>query len=193
MGVLPVLIYTQAVVARTACLATLPEFVATARYKATIIDKEHPELYGRLNPLMGPTPMEVLGDLHNPPLGKSFSRLSKKLTHFHYTLCCNELWAKRDNLPATVRYAWMHNLPGGEPGQPQGFQGQGAWLRCLPKTPATTLPDCVFRWGFSNDWVAPRQALDAPARGQAVALNWTPMASMHHIAVGGRFAKDMTD
>ena len=69
-----------------------------------------------------------LGDLHNPPLGKSFSRLSKKLTHFHYTLCCNELWAKRDHLPDTVRYAWMHNLPGSEPGQPQGFQGQGVPL-----------------------------------------------------------------
>ena len=116
----------QAVVARTACLATLLEFVATATYKDGLIDKERPELFGRLIPLMGPTPMEVPGDLRNPPLGKSFSRLSKKLSHFHYTLCCNELWAKRDHLPDTVRYAWMHNLPGSEPGQPQGFQGQVA-------------------------------------------------------------------
>ena len=54
----------QAVVARTACLATLPEFVATAHYKAQVINKERPELFGRLSALMGPpgpTPMEVLG------------------------------------------------------------------------------------------------------------------------------------
>ena len=186
-------LHRQAVVARTACLATLPEFVATARYKATIIDKERPDLYGRLSPLMGPTPMEVLGDLHNPPLGKSFSRLSKKLTHYHYTLCCNELWAKRDNLPVTVRYAWMHNLPGSEPGQPQGFQGKerglGAFRRHLPQPSRIVSLD----GGSSSDWGAPRQALDAHARGQAVALSWTPMASMPHIAIGGRCAKDMTD
>ena len=195
----------QAVVARTACLATLPEFVATAPYKAGVIDKERPELFGRLTPLMGPTPMEVLGDLHNPPLGKSFSRLSKKLTHFHYTLCCNELWAKRDHLPDTVRYAWMHNLPGSEPGQPQGFQGQGAWLRCLPKTPATTLPDCVFRWGLQQ-----RLGCAAPGAGRpcarpgcgaeldpyglhAASCNWGQVCKRHdrlrdHIAAAARQA-----
>ena len=151
-------------VARTACLATLPEFVATAPYKTDVINRERPELFGRLGALMGPTPMEVLGDTHNPPLGKSFSRLSKKLTHFHYTLCCNELWAKRDRRPDPVRYAWMHHLPGSEPGQPQGFQGQGAWLRCLPKTPATTLPDCVFRWGLQQ-----RLGCAAPGAGRPCA------------------------
>ena len=195
----------QAVVARTACLATLPEFVATATYKDGLLDKERPELFGRLAPLMGPTPMEVLGDLHNPPLGKSFSRLSKKLTHFHYTLCCNELWAKRDHLPDTVRYAWMHNLPGSEPGQPQGFQGQGAWLRCLPKTPATTLPDCVFRWGLQQ-----RLGCAAPGAGRpcarpgcgaeldpyglhAASCNWGQVCKRHdrlrdHIAAAARQA-----
>ena len=70
-------LHRQAVVARIACLATLPEFVATDPYKAATIDKERLELYGRIGPLMGPTPMEVLGDLHNPPLGKGFSRLSR--------------------------------------------------------------------------------------------------------------------
>ena len=195
----------QAVVARTACLATLPEFVATATYKEELINKERPELFGRLRPLMGPTPMEVLGDLHNPPLGKSFSRMSKKLTHFHYTLCCNELWAKRDTLPDTVRYAWMHNLPGSEPGQPQGFQGQGAWLRCLPRTPATTLPDCVFRWGLQQ-----RLGCAAPGDGRpcarpgcgaeldpygihAASCNWGQVCKRHdrlrdHIATAARQA-----
>ena len=94
--------------------------------------------------------MEVVGDIHNPPLGKSFAPLSKKLTHFHFTLSCNELWAKRDSLPDTVRYAWMQNLPGSEPAQLQGFQGQGSWLRCLPRGTSTTLPDCVFRWGLQQ-------------------------------------------
>ena len=51
----------QAVVARIACLATLPEFVATEPYKAATIDKERPELFGRLGPLIRPTPKEVVG------------------------------------------------------------------------------------------------------------------------------------
>ena len=157
-------LHRQAVVARISCLATLPEFVATQEYRGAIINKERPELFGRLAPLIGPTPMEVLGDIHNPPLGKSFARLSKKLTHFHYTLCCNELWAKRDTLPETVRYAWMRNLPGSEPAQPQGFQGQGSWLRCLPRGPSTTLPDCVFRWGLQQ-----RLGCDAPGAGRQCA------------------------
>ena len=55
----------------------------------------------------------------------------------------------------------MHHLPGSEPAQPQGFQGQGAWLRCLPKSPATTLPDCVFRWGLQQ-----RLGRDAPGAGR---------------------------
>ena len=54
-------LHRQAVVARIACLATLPDFVATEPYKATLIDKERPNLYGRLAPLIGPTPMEVVG------------------------------------------------------------------------------------------------------------------------------------
>ena len=47
----------QAVVARIACLATLPEFVATDPYKADIIEKERPALFGRL----GPTPWKFWG------------------------------------------------------------------------------------------------------------------------------------
>ena len=44
------------------------------------------------------------------------------------------------------------------------FQGQGAWLRCLPKTPATTLPDCVFRWGLQQ-----RFGCAAPGAGRPCA------------------------
>ena len=40
-------------------------------------------------------------------------------------LCCNiELWAKRDDLVPTVRYAWMHRLPGSETAQPRGFRAK---------------------------------------------------------------------
>ena len=74
------------------------------------VDIERPELFGKLPPLIGPIPfLEVEGDVHNAPPGKSFARLPKKLTHFRYTLCCNELWAKRQTLPNIVRYARMHN------------------------------------------------------------------------------------
>ena len=78
-------LHRQAVVARISCLATLPELVATQACRGGLIDRERPELFGRLSPLIGPTPMEVVGDIHNPPPRKSFARLSKKLTHFHYT------------------------------------------------------------------------------------------------------------
>ena len=68
--------------------------------------------------------------------------------HFDFTFSCNELWAKKQTLPDTVRFAWMHNLPGDEPAQPQEFQGHGFWLRRLPRGSSTSLPDCVFRWGL---------------------------------------------
>ena len=51
----------------------------------------------------------------------------------------------------------MHNLPGSELAQPQGFQGQGSWLRCLCKGSSTTLPDCGCRRGLQQ-----RLGRDAP-------------------------------
>ena len=59
----------QAVVARIACLATLPEVLATDPYKAAIVAKERPH-FGRLGPLIGPTPHEVLGDCTTHPWGR---------------------------------------------------------------------------------------------------------------------------
>ena len=88
----------------------------------------------------------------------------------------------------------MHNLPGSEPGQPQGFQGQGAWLRCLPKTPATTLLDCVFRWGLQQ-----RLGCAAPGAGRPCARPGCgaelDQYGLHAgcPAIGARCARDMTD
>ena len=55
----------------------------------------------------------------------------------------------------------MRNLPGSEPAQPQGFQGQGSWLRCLPRGSSSTLPDCMFRWGLQQ-----RLGCNAPGAGR---------------------------
>ena len=63
-----------------------------------------------------------------------------------------------------MQYAWMHNLPGNEPAQPQGFQGQGSWLRCLPRGTSTTMPDCVCRWGLQQ-----RLSCDAPGASRQCA------------------------
>ena len=60
-------LHRQAVVARASCLATLLEFVATQAYRGELIAKERLEFFGRLAPLIGPTSMEVLGDILTPP------------------------------------------------------------------------------------------------------------------------------
>ena len=158
-----------------------------------IINKERPELFGRLAPLIGPTPMEVLGDIHNPPLGKSFARLSKKLTHFHYTLCCNELWAKRDTLPETVRYAWMRNLPGSVLPSPRGFRAKVLGCDAYRGVPLPPCRTACSAGDFNSGWDATLQELVANARGQAAALLWTPLVFMLRLAIGVRFASDMTD
>ena len=113
---------------------------------------------------------------------------------FHFTRSCNELWAKRQSLPDTVRLAWMHSLPGDEPGQLQGFQGQGSWPRGLPRGSSASLPDCVFNLnGASNNvWVATLQELVANAHGQAVALFWMHVLRTLHLVIGVTFVVDVT-
>ena len=133
-------LHRPAVVARIACLATLPDFVASEAYKVTVIDKERPELFGRLPSPHWSHPHGSRGRHPQPASGEEFCPSLQTAFAFHYTLCCNEVWAKRDALPPTVGYAWMHNLPGSEPAQVQGFQakalGNTSWL-CFSVGPAT--------------------------------------------------------
>ena len=118
--------------------------------------------------------------------------MSKKLSDFHYTLCCNELWAKRDHLPDTVRYAWATCQPGSEAAQPQGFQGQGAWLRCLPKLKVPPPPylNVFSDGGCTNDLAAPLQEQVASVHGQGAPPSWTPSVSTQPRATGVRSARD---
>ena len=64
----------------------------------------------------------------------------------------------------------MHNLPGSEPAQPQGFQGQGAWLLCLPRAPPQPSMIVFLAGDCNNASDARLQEQGANARGQAVAL-----------------------
>ena len=49
------------------------------------------------------------------------------------------------------------------PDKPEGFSGQGGWLRALPTDVATTIPDRAYRWGLQQ-----RLGQDAP-------FHWAPL------------------
>ena len=184
-------LHRQAVVARIACLATLPEFVVTDPYKAATIDKERPELFGRFGPLIGPTPMEVVEDLHSPPLGKNFTRLSKKFSRFHFALCCNERWAKGMICPPRCVMPGCTTCQAVNRPSPRGFRAKVRGFDASPEIlPPHFLIACSVG-AYNNVEGAPRRALDTHAHGQAVALNLTPF--MLPLAIRTRYARGMTD
>ena len=166
----------QAVVARISktCLATLPEFVATQAYRETITDKERPELYGRLAPLIGPTPMEVVGDIHNPPLGRVLPACPKSS---HASTTHSVVMSFGQNETPFLTRCDMRGCTTcqvvSRP-SPRGFRARERGCNAYRGIP---LPPCrtACSAGDSNSsWDATLQEQVANARGQAAALRWTP-------------------
>ena len=105
----------------------------------------------------------------DPPQGLSLRHLSRKLiyTHSRDSAAISALWLRRAELSATLRHAWLRNLPGDNPARPEAHHGQGDWLRSLPGRWSHTLLDNVFRWGL-------QQRIGVPAPGAGEPCGRTP-------------------
>ena len=154
---LPVL----ALIARTACIATLPRAEQTDPFRQQLIRQEGDVLLERLRGLSERHPSQMAGDLSNPPPGLSLRHLSRKLTKSIQSRAIGDLWRKREDLDATLRHQWIRNLPGDAPARPESYHGHGEWLHCLPGRYETTLLDPVFRLGMNQ-----RLGFPAPGTGQ---------------------------
>ena len=136
---LPVL----ALIARTACIATLPRAEHTDSFRHYLIRQEGDDLLERLRGLSERHPTQMAGDLSDPP-PLSLRHLSRKLTKSIQSRAISDLWRRRADLDATLRHQWTRNLPGDAPARPESYHGHGEWLHCLPGKFETTLLDPVF-------------------------------------------------
>ena len=156
-----------AVISSCAALATMPRASDTALYRQTLIDSERNELFHRLRDVCDREPSTLAGNLVDPPQGLSLRHLSRKLTHSRDSAAINALWLRRAELSATLRHAWLRNLPGDNPARPETHHGQGDWLHSLPGRWSHTLLDNVFRWGL-------KQRIGVPAPGAGEPCGRTP-------------------
>ena len=154
---LPVL----ALIARTACIATLPRAEQTDSFRKELIQREGDVLMERLRGISERHPTHMAGDLSDPPPGLSLRHLSRKLTKSIQSRAISDLWRRRMDLDATLRHQWLRNLPGDSPARPESYHGHGEWLHCLPGKFETTLLDPVFRLGMNQ-----RLGFPAPGTGQ---------------------------
>ena len=97
---LPVL----ALVARTACIATLPRAEHTDPFRQQLICQEGGILLERLRGLSERHPSQMAGDLSDPPPGLSLRHLSRKLTKSIQSRAISDLWRRRADLDATLRH-----------------------------------------------------------------------------------------
>ena len=155
----------MALIARTACIATLPRAEQTDPFRQQLICQEGGILLERLRGLSERHPSQMAGDLSNPPPGLSLRHLSRKLTKSIQSRAISDLWRRRDDLDATLRHQWIRNLPGDAPARPESYHGHGEWLHCLPGRYETTLLDPVFRLGMNQ-----RPGLSCPGHRPTV---WT--------------------
>ena len=158
---LPVL----ALIARTACIATLPRAEHTDSFTHHLIRQEGDDLLERLRGISERHPTQMAGDLSDPPPGLSLRHLSRKLTKSIQSRAISDLWRRRADLDATLRHQWTRNLPGDAPARPESYHGHGEWLHCLPGKFETTLLDPVFRLGMNQ-----RLGLSCPGHRTAM---WT--------------------
>ena len=155
-----------ALIARTACIATLPRAEQTDSFRKELIRREGDVLIDRLRGISERHPTHMAGDLSDPPPGLSLRHLSRKLTKSIQSRAISDLWRRRADLDATLRHQWTRNLPGDTPARPESYHGHGEWLHCLPGKFETTLLDPVFRLGMNQ-----RLGFPAPGTGQQCGRN----------------------
>ena len=136
----------------------LPELQAC---REAVVHNQEDHLRHVLQPSLPIALEEVAGNILQMPDGKSTKQLTRKLMHQVHHKSVGNAWRRRGAFPAALRYGWLRNLTRDDPDKPEGFSGQGARLRALPTTEATTIPDRAYRWGLQQ-----RLGQDAPLTGQ---------------------------
>ena len=151
---------------RVYALATMPDLPELQAYGEVVVRNEEDHLRHILQPPLPIALEEVAGNILQMPAGKGAKQLAQQKRCARFITTVSEMRGEDEVFSSrsqSLRYGWLRisNLIRDDPDKPEGFSGQGGWLRALPTTKATTTPDRAYRWGLQQ-----RLGQDAPLTGQ---------------------------
>ena len=136
---------TLAIAARISMLATIPRTPANRAFFDSHLRDELNRLGTQFDDLIEGRTADVLGQIAEPPPGRSFRGLQKKLMAQHHTQLSRELLCLGPDHQRLID-AWFAHHSSDDPLTKAVHPGQSSWLLAKP-TPHRSLPDTAVIYG----------------------------------------------
>ena len=137
---------TLAIAARISMLATVPRTPANRAFFDSHLRDELTHLGAQFDELIDGRTADILGQIADPPPGRSFRGLQKRLMTQHYTQLSRELLHLGPEHQRLID-AWFAHHSNDDPMAKASHPGQSSWLLAKP-TPQRSLPDAAVIYGI---------------------------------------------